>query len=453
MSAGKEVAVMRSGNGRPKLQDDVDALRSTIRGPVRIAYGLIIVFLVGFVAWAVVVPIAGGAVASGIISPDGSRRTVQHFEGGIVRALLVRDGDAVAAGEPLLELENVQPKATRDMLAGQLRTLLATQARLEAERAGLEDFALAPEAIIRWGPQTRDAERTQRDLMRARREAHESRLRVLRQRIVQLEEQIAGFTSQVESATRQLELIAEELEGKQILLEKGIMPKPEILRLQRAEAEIGGRRGEYLSAIARARQQIGETELELLSAEAERADAIASQLVDVESELASVREKLLASEDVLERTIVSAPVSGVVVDLRIKTVGGVVRAGEPILDLVPSDDALVIDAQVAPRDIDVVAPGLLAQIHLSAFSSRSMPRIDGTVRSVSADRLVDQQSGRAYYLARVEVNRERLAEVDSTIELVPGMPADVLIVTGERTLVDYLFQPFLDAVRRSFREV
>jgi len=438
---------------RYTLSDDTAALRDVIRKPVQIAATLSVVFLGGFCVWGSVAPIAGGSVAPGIISPDGSKKTVQHLEGGIIGKLLVRDGDVVRAGQPLLVLENIQPKATHDMLAAQYRTLLATRLRLEVEQANSEQFEIPPELQ----GEVADAKmalaiQAQRDLFRARYETHVARKRVLRQRIDQLEEQIRGFEAQAASASRQLQLITEELDAKEQLQRKQIITKPEILRLQRMQAEIEGRRGEYLATIARAKQQIGETRLEILTLDAERADQIASQLVQVRTELASVRERLSASEDILKRTVVTAPVSGTVVDLRFKTEGGIVRQGEEILDIVPSEDALLIDARVSPTDIDVVHAGLSAQIHLSAFSSRGLPRIQGLVRSVSADRLVDSQTHQAYYLARVEVDREELRRIDPHLDLIAGMPAEVLIVTRERTLFQYLFEPFFDTFRRSFRE-
>ena len=231
------------------------------------------------------------------------------------------------------------------------------------------------------------------------------------------------------------------------------MPRPEVLRLQRAQAEIQGRWGEHTGMIARTRQLIGETEMQILAADAERADKIAEQLDKVRVELASVTERLQASRDVLARTAINAPVSGKVVDMRFKTVEGVIRGGEPILDIVPDEEMLLIDARVLPSDIDVVHAGLAAEVRLTAYSSRGLPRITGVVRTVSADRLVDQTGSQPYYLARVEVAREGLAKLGSAVELKPGMPAEVLIIRKERTMVDYLFEPLREAFRRSFREV
>jgi len=426
-------------------------LKKSVRGPSRIGLFLIIVFIGGFGAWGFLVPLAGGAIAPGIISPDGSRRTVQHLEGGIIRKLHVRDGDLVERGQPLLLLESVQPKANHDLLRKQHSTLVITQARLEAERQGkkevefpLETLKLTPELMI--------VMQSQRELFHVRRSSHEARNKVLQQRIGQLGEQIKGFEAQVKSAGRQIELIAEEVVGKRELASRGHLTKPDLLRMMRMEAELTGRKGQYEAAISEARQQIGEAQIQLVANDAERADQIATQLEKVRAEINQLEEKLLASKDVLNRTLITAPVSGTIVDLKFKTESGVIQPGAPILDIVPADEKLLIDARVSPMDIDVVHSGLKAQVQLSAFSSRSTPRIDGYIRSVSADRLVDQSTGQAYFLARVEVEREEVKKIGPDKKLMAGMPADVLIVTGERTMANYLLRPFLDAVWRTLRE-
>lgn len=441
----------RALEGARERAIDVTPLARSVKSPRRLGLLIICVFVVGFGAWAALVPLAGGAVASGVISPDGSKKTVQHLEGGIIRKLHVRDGDVVKAGQPLLLLETVQPRAAHDMLLTQRRTLHITRARLDAEKANRDELVFPPELLSKQ-PEVQAILQGQRDVFHTRRTSHLARKRVLKQRIEQLKEQIKGFQAQVASTSRQLALIAEEVKGKEELERKGYLPRPELWRMERMEAEIHGKRGEYIAAISRAEQQIGEAEIQLLTLDADRADQIANQLDQIRNELATVEERLLASEDILNRTVVAAPVSGTVVNLKFKTESGVVQRGEPILDIVPSDDVLLIDARVSPIDIDVVHVGLSAQVQLLAFSSRSTPRVKGVVRSVSADRLVDEHTRQPYYLARVEVDREELKRIAPQVELVSGMPADVLIVTGEQTMVQYLFRPFLDALWRSLRE-
>jgi HlyD family secretion protein/epimerase transport system membrane fusion protein len=421
--------------------------------PLRIGTAFVAFFLLAFVGWGALVPLAGGAVAPGVISPDGDRKTIQHLEGGIIRKLLVRDGDVVIPGQPLVLLEGIQAKATYDMLVAQQWSLIATRARLLAEQTGLSEIEFPPEISAEATSQLTALVEGQRRLFADRLAAHLARKSVLRQRIEQLKEQITGLQAQVDSTTTQLALIADELEGKEVLRRKEMITKPEVLKLHRAMAEIEGRRGEYQGAIARAKQQIGETELQILTADAERSDQVTTQLEQLRIELATVTEKLNASADILKRTVIASPLGGTVLNMRFKTEGGVLKAAEPILDIVPTEDKLLIDAKISPTDIDVVQAGLTAKVQLTAYSSRNVPRVNGTVRSVSADRLTDESTRQPYYLARIEVDRDEIRRTGPQIVLVPGMPADVLIVTGERTMAEYLFRPFLDAIWRSFREV
>jgi HlyD family secretion protein/epimerase transport system membrane fusion protein len=448
------MVIEASRNRIPAVVDDRAVLLRALRGPSRAGLVLTAAFLLGFGVWGTLVPIAGGASAPAIISPDGSRKTVQHLEGGMIEELRVRDGDTVGVGQSLVILSNIQPRATYETLLEQYRTLLVTRARLLAERAGQASIEVPAELRDSMNdPGLAKVLEGQRQLLRTRHAMHQSRILVLRQRIEQFEEQITGVQAQVQSSTRQDELLAEEIGGKEDLQRKGILAKPELLRLQRMQAEILGKKGQYIGNIAQVRQQIGEAELQITAFDAERVDQITTQLDQVRVELATVSERLFASKDVLNRTIIRSPVAGKVVNLRFKTEGGVVQKGEPIMDIVPSDDLLLIDARISPNDIDVVHVGLPTQVHLLAYANRNAPRISGVVRSVSADRLIDENTRQPYYLARVEVDREEVRRVDPNIQLVPGMPAEVLIVSGEQTMVQYLIKPFTDALRRSLREV
>jgi HlyD family secretion protein len=425
-------------------------LTSSIAAPVWKGYALILVFVVGFGIWAGYAPLAGGAIAHGIISTNSSRRVVQHLEGGIIRELKVKDGDVVTEGQPLVVLEPVQPRSAHEAVLAQRDALLARKARLEAEKSGktsvefpnelLSGGALVPLAI------------SQKDMFEARSAAHQARRNVLQQKIQQLNEQIKGFKAQLDSIGAQQTFIHEELAAKLKLVEQGLLPRPESLRLQRAESELVARRAEFETEIRKATQQIGETNLEMLSADAARLDEVTSGLDKVSTEMSDVMERLQSSEDVLKRTTITAPVSGSVINLRFKTVGGVVQRGEPVLEIVPNDDALIIEARVSPNDIRLVHPGQAASIHLSAYSFRTMPRIDGIVLSASPDRVTDSRGDQSYYLARIEVDREDLKKRAQGVALIPGMAADVIFVTEERTLLNYLLGPLLDVLRRGLRE-
>jgi HlyD family secretion protein len=408
----------------------------------------------GFGMWAAAAPLAGAAIAPGVISPDGSRRTVQHLEGGIIQRILVEDGSVVQAGDPLIVLEDVQARAGHEVLRARFYTLAAAQARLLAEQAGADDIRFPEWLIETTGEDATALEAmvAQRQLFRTRAQGLAGRRAILAQRIAQLGEEIAGLEAQLVTDGRQIALIAEEIGGLDHLYRKGLTPKTRLLALQRAQNDIEGDRAERRARIARAHQAIGETELQILAQGTALLDQANEELSRVQAELAEVEQRLAASRDVLARTLIRAPAAGTVVALRFRTAGGVVRPGEPVLDIVPDDEELLVDARLSPLDIDIVAAGLPAQIVLPAFKQRHLPRIEGRVRRVSADALVDPHTGERYFEARIEVDAEQLAAIEPAIELSAGMPAEVYITTAERTMLDYLLQPVFDSLRRAFRE-
>jgi HlyD family secretion protein len=428
------------------------APRPAVHAPARWGVALVVFFVLAFGSWGCLVPLDGGAVAPGIVNPDSGKKTIQHLEGGIIAELPVREGERVKTGQPIVVLESTQARAAHETLVQQRLSLVARKARLEAERAGL--------ARIDWPAELRMAQSSikplldaQQEVFDTRRQTHASRREILAQRIEQLLHQIRGYEAQVVSASKQIGFVAEELSAKEFLVGRGLIPKPEALRLKRTNAEISGKMGEYEAEIARARQQIGEARLQILAVDAERADQIAGDFEKVRSELADVSEKMLASADVVRRTVVAAPVDGTVVDIKFKTLGGVVQRGEPILSIVPVGDELIVEARLTPVDVKAVHAGLEARLNLSAWSSRLVPKIPGIVRTVSADRLTDETTRQPYYLARVAIDRPTLQRVAPGVDLIPGMPVEVLVVTERRTMLDYLLRPFDDALWRSFREI
>jgi HlyD family secretion protein/epimerase transport system membrane fusion protein len=426
--------------------------KPSIGVPARWGSALILLFVVVFGGWGYFVPLDGGAVAPGVINPDSGKKTIQHLEGGIIAELPVREGEAVRADQPLVVLESTQARAAHEALVQQRLSLLARKARLDAEKDGQQRIELPPE-LRAADPLTRSIVEAQQEVFDTRRTTHVSRRDILAQRIEQLVQQIKGFEAQVESASKQLGFVTEELTAKEYLVGRGLSPKPEALRLKRTDAEISGKRGEYVAEIARARQQIGEAKMQVLGVDAERADQIAADAEKVRAELTEVNEKLQSSADVVRRMVVVAPVNGTVVDVKFKTIGGVVQRGEPIMSIVPAGDELIIEARLTPLDVKAVHGGLEAQIHLSAYSSRSVPKIPGTVRTVSADRLMDEATHQPYYLARVAVDPQTLHTLAPSVDLIPGMPVEVLIVTERRTMMEYLVKPFREALWRSFREI
>lgn len=419
--------------------------------PVCGGYLLTGVFILVFLLWGGLVPLAGGALAPGVIAPESSRKTVQHLEGGIIMRLGVREGDFVAAGQTLFELDDTQPRTNVEILRNQRLRVMARQARLEAELSGAAEILFPPDLLTDTGAPVGVA-LSQVSIFASRRASMQARKDVLSRRLQQLSEQIKAFRAQERSADMQLALVRDESNAKRSLMERGLIAKPEALRLQRMEADMNGRLGELTASVARTEQQIGEVNMQLLQLDAERIDQIADESDKVRLELAELHQKLRSAEDILQRVVVTAPVSGRVVNLRFKTIGGIVQRGEPVLEIVPTGDALVIEARINPVDIHNVHAGLEAQVHLAISASRTLPRLFGTVRSVAADRNVDQATRQPFYLARIEIDRNELLRLTG-VEAIPGMSADVLIVAEKRSMLRYLLQPFEDALRRSLREV
>lgn len=425
-------------------------LKHRVRAPVRKGYALIFLFIGCFGAWASIAPLASGAIAPGLISPNTSRRVVQHLEGGIIRELSVREGEKVAEGQLLLVLEPVQPKANYDTLLAQKNTLLAQKARLLAEKSGAATIAF-PDGLKQDGKLSEAAE-SQRQIFETRRNVQTVRKNLLRERIEQLTEQIKGYQTQIANLDKQISYVREEVAGKQVLLAKGLLQKPEALRLMRNESELLAQRASFETETSKTKQQIEETNLQIVDANATRLDEVAAETDKVDSALVDVEERLRASKDVLKRTEIKAPIAGTIINLRFRSAGGVVQGGEPILEIVPQDDRLMIEARVGPNDIPLVHPGQAAQIHLAAYSSRTMPRLKGVVRSVSADRVTDGNGMQSYYVARVEIDKDDFKKHVSNVTLIPGMSADVTFVTEKRTLLQYLLSPMMDVLRRGMLE-
>ncbi len=429
-------------------------LRAATRGQRLAGWAVVMAAFGGGGAWAALAPLASAAVAPGVVSPEGKRKTVQHLEGGIIRAIHVREGGAVRAGDPLVTLEDVRARSEHDVLRDQHLALRATVARLEAEQGDAVALALPPDLAAAGArePATGRVVATQQALFAARRAVREGRRRITTQRVAQLRAGNASLERQIAAEGAQAGLIRDEIRSVEDLLRKGLERKPRLLALQRAEAEIGGRTEALRGQIASNEQTIAQAELENLTAEQQDRQAINAELDDARVRLDEVRNRLPSSEDALARTVVRAPLEGEVVDLKATTVGGVLRPGEPILDIVPSRAELLIEARLQPRAVKDVRRGLPARVVLTAYPQRDLPIIEGVVREVSADRLTDERTGEPYFSAQVAVDEAELAGLAGEVALMSGMPAEVMIVTGERTVLDYLLRPLYDTVRKAFRE-
>jgi HlyD family secretion protein len=378
---------------------------------------------------------------------------VQHLEGGIISEILVRDSDVVVEGQALVVLEGVGARAEVGRLEERLRTLAAQEARLRAERSDAEEIRFDHAILGDAGaPEVAAVRAAQVNFFETRRAARANREAILVQRIDQLERQIAGLQLQLASKRRQRELIQEETADVDRLYRQGLERKARLLALRREDAALLGEEGELEAMIAQAQEAIGETRLEIMDIRIQQVEQVDEQLAEVQMQRGEAEEKLAAADDTLRRTEITAPVAGTVLDLRFKTTGGVIQPGEPVLDLVPLADELVIATRVRPTDIDDVAAGQSAHIMFPSLPQRQLLRIAGIVESVSADALTDEQSGETYYRAKVTVDRGHLALAAPGVELIPGMPAEVFIATTERTLLAYLLQPLRQILAHTFRE-
>jgi HlyD family secretion protein len=429
----------------------LDAPKPRTRVPVMIGYAILLVFCLGLGSWAAVTPLAEAAIAPGVIKVEGTRRTIQHFEGGIVRELLVRDGAEVRRGQVLMRLDQPQALQQTETLRSQRWALLAQDARLVAELDGATDIAFPPELAGANAARATDAINGQRALFEARRIALETQLTVLGARIEQFEATIRSAQSQREAQTRMLALLKAEEQNTDTLLRQGLARLPQLLAIQRQVASVEGNIADIGSQIERSRAQIAESEREMRRLRDTRAQEVSAEMREVRVRLAEAEERLRAAEDVSTRLEIVAPEDGTVLNQRFFTVGAVVRPGDPVFDLVPRGDRLVAEVNVQPNDIESIHPGLMAEVRLPGFKQRLVPFLHGHVTFVASDVTNDERRGLSYYRVNIEIDDAQLAALEG-VQLRPGMMVEAMIQTGSRSFGRYLMQPVLDSFHRSFRE-
>jgi HlyD family type I secretion membrane fusion protein len=429
----------------------LDAPRPSTKGAMLFGFLVMFGFFGGFMAWATQAPLAEAAIAPGTVKVEGQRRTLQHLEGGVVREILVRDGDRVRAGQPVMRLDTIQAESAREALRAQHLALLAQAARLAAEATDSRELAFPDALRESANPRAREAVTGQAALFMARQAALESQLAVIATRETQARASIAAAEGQLRAARRQLDLIAQEEAMRRGLVNQGLSRLTELLAVQRARAAIEGQLDELQGAISRAEAAIEEARGQARATRDQRLQEVGAESREVAGRLSEVEERLRAADDVAERRELLASEDGVVVNLRFFTVGGVVRPGDPVMDLVPTQDRLVAEVNVQPMDIDVVHQGLRAEIRLPAFRQRLVPYLDGTVTFVAADVTMDQQTRATHYRAYIEIDREQLARLPGVF-LTPGMPVEAHIMIGQRTFWRYITQPLRDSLHRAFSE-
>ena len=411
-----------------------------------------IVFGIG--SWAATMELGGAVVAQGSLVVDSSVKKVQHLSGGIVKEIRVREGDHVKAGDILVRLDETQTKAANAVVSKNLEELIVQQARLEAERDGA-DYIDIPATITEHAiGSNSDAARTmiaEQKLFEIRRQAREGKKAQLRERISQLKEEIHGYVGQTTAKEREIELINKELEGVRELRNKNLVPMNRLTALERDAARIEGERSQLIAATAQAKGKITETNLQIIQVDQDLRSEVGKDLGDTRAKVSEFVERKVATDDQLKRVDIRAPQSGIVQQLTVHTVGGVIAAGDAIMLIVPDADTLMVEVKIAPQDIDQLYLGQVATLRFTAFNARTTPEIEGKVSLISADITQDQRTGISYYLAHITLNVSEITRLGD-VKLIPGMPVVAFIKTSERTMLSYLTKPLRDQAERAFKE-
>jgi HlyD family type I secretion membrane fusion protein len=428
-------------------------LRATIAGPIKLGFAVIGIGIGVFIIWGGTAPLDSAALAEGVVKVSGNLKTIQHLEGGIIEKIFVQDGQTVSKGSVLMKLNDSNTKAQLQILSTQLNFANAMQTRLLAERDGTAQIIWNEKLFDFSDPEIKEILRTQENLFKYRRDELKANHSIITERISQNQEEIIGFEARKASYESQIKLIKEELKSTEALFAKGLALRPKLLELRRHMDELTAGLAETKSRIAAAKESIAENQLKMINIENEYQKELSKELRDNHSLILDLTEKYNAIKDVVTRTEIKAPSSGIVTDLQYHTIGGVIPPGHKILDIVPQNEQLIIEAKVKPQDIDSIYPGLLAKVQLGAYKSRLVPRIEGKVIYVSADKVTEQQTGQSYYIAKIEINDAQINRLNAVIKLHPGMPVTVFIVKGTRTFLEYLISPIRDSFFKAFKEV
>ncbi|HXE70925.1 MAG TPA: HlyD family type I secretion periplasmic adaptor subunit [Hyphomicrobiaceae bacterium] len=413
---------------------------------------LLIVLCGGVGGWAATTEISGAVIAPGVLVVDSNVKKVQHPTGGVVGEIRARDGDRVAIGDIVVRLDETVTRANLGIVLRGLDELVARKARLEAERDGLEGIAFPSEFIERLSePQVAAIIAGERKLFDLRQSARVGQKSQLRERIAQLREEIGGIAAQIKAKAQEIVLIQRELTGARDLWEKNLMPITKLTQLEREATRLEGERAQLTATSAQSKGKISELELQIIQVDRDLASEVGKELREVDAKIGEFVERKVAAEDQLKRIDIRAPQDGVVHQSVVHTIGGVINAGEQLMLIVPSADSLIVEAKFAPQDIDQVKIGQRAVVRFTSFNQRTTPELNGVVTRVSADTTVDQRTSAPYYTLRISLSREEIARLGE-VTLVPGMPVESFIQTGDRKVISYLMKPLSDQVMRAFRE-
>jgi HlyD family type I secretion membrane fusion protein len=447
----------RSSYVAPTFGDDrvpVDPrLEQRMRRPMVVGAAIIGTLVVGLGLWASLTPLSTGVTAPAEVRVESNRKTIRHREGGTVRQILVREGQHVTAGQPLILFDDVEARASNDVFQNQADSMMSQAARLTAEATNRPTLDFPPELTSRMSdPRVASMIRDQQFLFATRLQLFQSQGSVLGQRLDQIQNQIVGNQAQVASVDEQRKLTAEEMAGYQTLYEKGFAPKPLILRYQRSIADLDGRKGSLLADIARLHQQMGETNMNLATLRDQRQSQAAEQLRDTQSKLADVMPRLAAAKQTLTSTVVRSPVDGYIFNLTQFTLGGVTAPGEVLMDVVPANSPLMVTATIKPEDIDEVRVGMDARVRITGLNQRWVSPLPAKVAVVSADRITNDKTGLAFYRVDLRIDPKELKNLKRGSQVTPGMGAQAMIVTGKRTIMGFLISPITDTLHDAFRE-
>jgi len=411
-----------------------------------------VLLVAGLGGWAMTTEFTGAVIAAGQLVVDSNVKKVQHPTGGVVGRLNVREGQEVKAGDIVISLDDTQIRANRDIVVKALNELAARQAREEAERDGLDKVTFPAELIARKSdPDVAKAVTGEQRQFEIRRTSREGQKAQLRERIIQLRQEISGYEAQITSKDKQIEWVGKELVGVYELWEKNLIPYTRVTSLEREKERLVGERGQLMASIAQSKGKMAEIELQILQIDQDMRTEVGKDLAEIRARTAEMIERKVAAEDQLKRVDIRAPIDGVVLQLTVHTVGGVITAGEAIMLIVPQTDTLQVEAKIPPQEIDQVRIGQPAVLRFVAFSQRTTPELIGTVVRISADVSEDTKSGTRFYTIRLDVSPEEVARL-SAVRLVPGMPVEALIQTSPRTVMSYLIKPLHDQLARAFRE-
>jgi membrane fusion protein, type I secretion system len=434
------------------IGNEINGARYSIRRHLIVGLAVVVLLAGGLGGWASTAQISGALIAPGSIVVESSVKKVQHPTGGVVGEVRARDGDVVKAGDVVVRLDDTVTKASLAIVTKNLDGLLARAARLEAEQRGLDKIVFPKTLLDRADdPEVKTVLASETKLFEVRVNGRTGQKAQLRERVTQLNEEIEGLTAQEKAKDQEIALVEKELVGVRDLYEKHLVQLTRLTTLERDLARLSGERAQYIASRAQAKGKITETELQIIQVDKDLVSDVSKDLRETNDKIGEFVERKVTAEDQLRRVDIRAPQDGMVLQSTVHTVGGVITAGDAIMLIVPQADDLQVEAKVNPQDIDKLQVGQKTLLRLSAFNQRTTPELNGVVTRVSPDVTVDQRTGQAYYTIRVSMPPAEVARLGD-VKLIPGMPAEAFVQTGERTLISYLIKPLSDQLMRAFRE-